>query len=132
MAFGITGYDHVGIRVSNKEVSIAFYESLGFKVTEEFPEESALEMITDEGIGINLIYNANGKEGNLLMDVPEKHPGITHPAFIVKSLDNVIKQLAGLDIAITEGPLDLGRRKICFIRDPDGTVLEFDELLETR
>ena len=132
MVFAITGYDHVGIRVSNKEVSIAFYESLGFKVTEEFPQENALEMVTDDGVGINLIYNANGKDGNLLMDVPEKHPGVTHPAFIVDSLDDVIEQLATLNITITEGPLDLGRRKICFIRDPDGTVLEFDELLQDR
>ena len=132
MSIVLSGYDHVGIRVSDREASIEFYESLGFKLTEEFPEADALEMVTEGGVGINLIYNANGTEGNLLMDVEEKHPGVTHPAFIVPSLDRLIEHLERLGIRITEGPLDLGRRKICFIRDPDGTVLEFDEIVGER
>ena len=34
------------------------------------------------------------------------------------------------DVAITEGPHDWGRRLTCFLRDPDGNVLEFNELVE--
>ena len=29
--FRITGYEHVGIRVSDRDVSIRFYETLGFR-----------------------------------------------------------------------------------------------------
>ena len=33
-------------------------------------------------------------------------------------------------IRTIEGPLVMGgRRRVCFIRDPDDTVLEFDEIL---
>jgi hypothetical protein len=32
------------------------------------------------------------------------------------------------NIAITEGPVDWGRRITCFLRDPDSDVLEFNEL----
>ena len=31
-------------------------------------------------------------------------------------------------VKITEGPVDWRRRTTCFIRDPDGNVLEFNEL----
>ena len=31
-------------------------------------------------------------------------------------------------VPITEGPVDWGRRLTCFLRDPDGNVLEFNEL----
>ena len=31
-------------------------------------------------------------------------------------------------VTITEGPVDWGRRLTCFLRDPDGNVLEFNEL----
>jgi hypothetical protein len=34
----------------------------------------------------------------------------------------------GRDIAITEGPVDWGRRMTCFLRDPDSNVLDFNEL----
>ena len=34
-------------------------------------------------------------------------------------------------VTITEGPVDWGRRVTCFIRDPDGNVLEFNELKES-
>jgi hypothetical protein len=32
------------------------------------------------------------------------------------------------NIAITEGPVDCGRRITCFLRDPDSNVLEFNDL----
>ena len=66
------------------------------------------------------------------MDEPIKYPGMTHPAFIVENLDLVVKKLRQEQIPITEGPLFLGeRRQICFIRDPDGNVLEFDQIYPT-
>ena len=43
------------------------------------------------------------------------------------SLDAVIERLRELAIPVTEGPVELEERRICFIRDPDGNVLEFDE-----
>jgi lactoylglutathione lyase len=130
--FGIKAYEHVGIRVCDKAVSVAFYEQLGFHVTEDFPEHAAMEMANSDGVRINLIYNGAARANNILMDEAIKHPGLTHPAFVVASLDACLEALAQADIAITEGPIEIGgRRRICFVRDPDGNVVEFDELLSS-
>lgn len=128
--FGIRAYEHVGIRVTDRASAIAFYEKLGFRLSEDFPEHTALEMENAAGVRINLIYNGQPRANNILMDEAVKHPGLTHPAFVVDSLDRILASLGELGIEITEGPLELGgRRRICFVRDPDGNVVEFDELL---
>lgn len=125
----ITGYEHVGIRVSDRDEAVAFYEQLGFHLEEELAEQRALVMATPKGTKINLIYNGLRRVGaaNILMDEPEKHPGVTHPAFTVGSLDATMTRLGELSIPITEGPVEFGARRVCFVRDPDGNVVEFDE-----
>ena len=66
----------------------------------------------------------------MLLDESVRLPGITHLALVVDSLTQVMARMRELGIAITEGPLQVGRRRvICFVRDPDGNVVEFDELL---
>ena len=69
--------------------------------------------------------------GRVLLDAPVKRPGYTHAAFIVESMDELVAWLAREEIEITEGPVTMGhgRRSVCFIRDPDRNVLEFNEIL---
>jgi lactoylglutathione lyase len=126
----ITAYDHVGIRVTDAARSIAFYEKLGFRIVEELSNERVAEMVTGAGTRINLIFNGVPRPGNrnILMDEPVKWPGHTHPAFIVDRLDAVLAWAEREGVTITEGPNDWGRRITCFVRDPDGNVLEFNEL----
>jgi catechol 2,3-dioxygenase-like lactoylglutathione lyase family enzyme len=132
--------DHVGIRVTDRGRAQRFYERLGFRIDpdEESPRSRSCGLVNDAGARINLIYNArelsHGESGagrNVLMDVPEKWPGYTHAAFIVDDLAALVRWFDAHGIAITEGPsvFGHGRRKVCFVRDPDGNVLEFDELL---
>ena len=130
--FRITAFDHIGIRVTDREQSIAFYERLGFVQTATFPEHEANEMETSDGVRINLIMNGAKRAGNrnVLMDEPIKLPGHTHPAFIVDDLARLQQQLEHSGIRITEGPVAIGSRRVAlFIRDPDDNVLEFDQLL---
>jgi catechol 2,3-dioxygenase-like lactoylglutathione lyase family enzyme len=129
---GITEYDHVGIRVTDRKRAVAFYESLGFEIVEELSDDRVAEMTVASGVRINLIFNGvTPPEGrNVLMDVPEKWPGFTHPAFIVPRLQSVLDWAEREGVTITEGPVDWGRRLTCFLRDPDGNVLEFNELIE--
>jgi catechol 2,3-dioxygenase-like lactoylglutathione lyase family enzyme len=63
-----------------------------------------------------------------MLDEPVKWPGYTHGAFVVGSLQTVLDWAAREGVTITEGPVDWGRRLTCFLRDPDGNVLEFNEL----
>jgi len=127
----IIGYDHVGIRVSDRERALDFYRRLGFAEDPDFSDERVAEVVAPDGTRINLIFNGvpRAKANNILLDETKKWPGVTHPAFIVDSLDDVLNWAAQNGIEITEGPVNWGRRMTCFLRDPDGTVLEFNELL---
>ncbi len=125
-------YDHVGIRVSDRKRSVDFYERLGFQESAVFDAYEANEMISSDGVRINLIFNgARLNHGrNPLLDEPIKLPGITHPAFVVDDLYQLKDWLDAEGIKITEGIDQIGPRRITlFIRDPDGNVLEFNQLL---
>ena len=126
----ITGYDHVGIRVSDRARALAFYADLGFDEDPQFTDERVAEIVAPDGTRINLIFNGVEQPGarNVLLDDPVKLPGYTHAAFVVDSLDAVLSWAADRGVRITEGPVDWGRRLTCFLRDPDGNVLEFNQL----
>lgn len=130
----IQGYDHVGIRVSDRRRALDFYAKLGFAPDPEFTSERVAEVIAGHGIRINLIFNGIAQPGahNLLLDEEVKFPGYTHAAFVVDSLDELIAWADSEEVKVTEGPVDWVRRMTCFIRDPDGNVLEFNELKPTR
>lgn len=132
--FTIERFDHVGLRVTDLAVAQHFYERLGFTADpgEESPRAKARGLVNENGVRIHLIYNGEADEiGNVLMDVPVKRPGYTHTAFIVDDLDGLVRWLESEGIPITEGPsvFGHGRRKVCFIRDPDRNVLEFNQIL---
>jgi lactoylglutathione lyase len=126
----IRGYDHVGIRVSDPKRALDFYAGLGFAPDPEFTTEDVAEVVARDGTRINLIFNGVPQLNahNVLLDAEVKLPGYTHAAFVVDRLDELIAWADGEGISITEGPVDWGRRTTCFIRDPDGNVLEFNEL----
>ncbi|MCL2912274.1 VOC family protein [Shewanella corallii] len=134
MALGIEiiEVDHVGIRVKDPQASMAFYRKLGFDKVLMLPEFNACEMENTAGVRVNLIFNgvATRQQGfNLLQDLPDRYPGVTHIAWVIDSMARATEFFARHNIDITEGPKRIGeRRLVCFIRDPDGTVLEFNEL----
>ncbi|MCY0386671.1 VOC family protein [Robbsia sp. Bb-Pol-6] len=129
----ILAYDHIGIRVSDRDRAMSFYQSLGFIERARFPLHEANEMLSPDGVRINLIFNGARVPGarNALLDAPVKLPGMTHPAFVVADLAALQAWLTERAIPITEGPHPIGPRRIAlFIRDPDGNVLEFNQLME--
>ncbi len=130
--FRITAYEHVGIRVSDRKAARRFYEKLGWREMLDLPEHSANEMVNDAGVYINLIFNgAKQREArNVLQDELIKLPGFTHAAFVIENLDDFMAMCQREGIRITDGPVIYsGRRRLVFIRDLDGNVLEFNELL---
>ncbi len=128
----IMAYDHVGIRVSDRRRALEFYEGLGFVESARFPTYEANEMVSADGVRINLIFNAARRADarNALLDAPVKLPGVTHPAFVTDDLAALQEWLKRKGVRITEGPKPIGPRRIAlFIRDPDGNVLEFNQLI---
>src|SRR5690606_109480 len=100
---------------------------------EEFaPAVKACGLVHPTGLRVHLIYNGQAAaEGNVLLDTAAKRPGYTHAAFIIDSMDELVAWLDREGIPISEGPtvMGYGRRDVCFIRDPDLNVLEFNEML---
>jgi lactoylglutathione lyase len=128
----ILSVDHIGIRVTDRDVSRAFYAQFGFVETDYFQADQANEMETATGVRINLIMNGAKRENNknILLDEPIKYAGITHLALVVKDLGELQTWLQANKIPISEGPVQLSPRRITlFIRDPDGNVLEFNQLV---
>jgi len=127
-------FDHVGIRITDRDRAIPFYESLGFKIEVEVDFDSVIVMKNLSGVEINLIVNGidltEGK--NILMDVPEKHTGFTHVAFRVGSILETTKTLEENDITITQGPVTFGRdgHVSVFVRDPDRNTIELRARVE--
>src|SRR5205085_11774440 len=78
----VQGLAHIGIRVHDLARSRAFYEQLGFTwAWGPFGPENVAGMTHPSGLEINFIVNApEPDQNNILMDVAEKHPGITHIA----------------------------------------------------
>ena len=124
----ILNYDHVGIRVTDRARALAFYGELGFALDPEFSDDRVAELVAGDGTRINLIFNGIARANNVLLDEPIKWPGYTHGAFVVGSLQDLLDWASRRGVAVTEGPVDWGRRLTCFVRDPDGNVLEFNEL----
>jgi lactoylglutathione lyase len=128
---GIESVNHIGIRITDKSVSIPFYQSLGFQFKSDagFEQGHPIILRHPSGVVINLLGPANSREGNnILMDVEKKYSGITHFALTVSSLEETKAYLAENDIPLT-GSFSFGNMSAVFIRDPDRNVIELDAYL---
>jgi lactoylglutathione lyase len=130
----IEQFDHVGIRITDRERSVKYYEALGFKIEVEVDFDAVIVMKNANGVEINLVVNGvdlnHGK--NILMDVTEKHTGFTHVALRVESIIETLKMLERENIPISQGPVTFGRdgHVSVFLRDPDRNTLELRGRIE--
>ena len=129
-AIGIQGLVHIGIRVHDLERSVAFYALLGFvKTAGPLGPEPVAILEHPCGLEVNLVLNAaSPSEPNILMDVPEKHAGITHFALLCPDIVAARRQLEDAGIPLSGGPVrfDTGAQAI-FVRDPYRNVIELHQ-----
>jgi len=130
MPVTILGLAHVGLRVHDLARSVAFYELLGFTRTVGpiGPEPVAI-LDHPSGVEINLVLNAPDPAApNILMDVPDKHPGFTHIALLVPDLDAARATLEAAGISLSGGPVQFTpTARGFFVRDPDRNVIELHQ-----
>jgi lactoylglutathione lyase len=121
---------HIGIRVHDLERSVWFYELLGFtKTAGPIGPEPVAILDHPSGVELNLVLNASRpSEPNVLMDVPDKHPGITHFALLCPDIMAAKKRLDAAGIALSGGPMRFGPgAQAIFVRDPDRNVIELHQ-----
>ena len=152
MNFRIIAADHTGITVSNLERSLAFWRDvLGFEFSHSAHQQGERpEQITGvKGAELKLavLKTPSGHKIELLqyfapadrrdVDLRPCDVGHVHVALTVDDLDAVLKKIAesgwkaaGEPQTLTKGP-NAGKRVI-YVRDPDGTTIEFMEMPETK
>jgi catechol 2,3-dioxygenase-like lactoylglutathione lyase family enzyme len=149
-SFSIIGADHTGITVSNLERSLGFWRDiLGFELSHTAHQtgEIAKEITGVEGAELKLaVLKAPGGHKIELLEYlappdRKKHAdlrpcdmGAVHVALFVDDLDAVLEKIlasgwkaAGRPQTLKSGP-NAGKRAI-YVRDPDGTTIEFMDLL---
>ena len=106
-----------------------FYELLGFtKSAGPIGPEPVAILDHPSGVEVNLVLNApNASEPNVLMDVAEKHPGITHFALLCPDITAAIRRRRRPDL-LSGGPVRFGPgAQGIFVRDPDRNVIELHQ-----
>jgi catechol 2,3-dioxygenase-like lactoylglutathione lyase family enzyme len=148
MSFRIIAADHTGITVSNLERSLTFWRDvLGFEFshsahqTGERPEQ--ITGVKGAELKLAVLKTPSGHKIELLqyfappdqkhVDLRPCDVGHVHVALIVDDLDAVLEKVAesgwkaaGEPQGLTQGP-NAGKR-VVYVRDPDGTTIEFMQM----
>jgi lactoylglutathione lyase len=126
----VLGLAHIGVRVHDLDRSVRFYQLLGFaKTAGPIGPEPVAILEHPSGLELNLILNApSANEPNVLMDIAEKHTGITHFALLCPDIMAAKSQLEAAGIALSGGPIRFGPgAQAIFVRDPDRNVIELHQ-----
>jgi catechol 2,3-dioxygenase-like lactoylglutathione lyase family enzyme len=150
--FRIIAADHTGITVTNLERSLVFWRDvLGFELSHRAHQKGAMAQeitgVAGAEIMLAVFKTPGGHKIELLeylappdrkhLEVRPCDVGSVHVALTVDDLDAVLSaiaasgwQAAGKPQTLTSGP-NAGRRVI-YVRDPDGTTIEFMQPPVTR
>ena len=114
---------HVGLRVADRERSLAFYRGVGYEVVGEVPETgighlTMLKLPDDEFVTIELVHQPGG-------DAPAGS-GLSHLVIAVESMAATVGRLAaaGIDVEAPTSPDDSEDFLTAFLTDPDGNRIE--------
>lgn len=123
--------EHVSVRTSNMDRSIAFYTDLlgmTFVRSKEIPQwNAAIAFLeSDNGNLLELMWYRDQER----FEVPDHQNAVfDHISFAVEDMDAVIQACRERDVTVVDEPFHLtpGGSKLAFIEDPDGTLIELIE-----
>src|SRR5256885_366299 len=148
-SFRIIAADHTGITVSNLERSLAFWHDvLGFEFSHRARQKGEMaEQITGvEGAELKLavVKSPNGHKIELLeylappdrkqhVDLRPCDVGHVHIALTIENLEPLLEKIAASGWRATGKPQTLktgpnAGKRVVYVRDPDGTTIEFMQM----
>jgi len=127
----LIGFEHVGMTSGDLDRTIAFYcDLLGLRLVLRKAQASGEVAFLDAGGGMLEIF-APATEIARVRDVPPEEAGMRHLTFAVSNVDQAISALDAAGVPIHERPRDAFNREIvrrvAFVRDPDGLLVELVE-----
>jgi glyoxylase I family protein len=131
----LLGFEHIGMTSGDLDRTIAFYCGLlGFKLVLRKPQVKGEAAFLDAGGGMLEVF-APGPIDRA-RDVPSREAGVRHLTFAFTDIGVMIEKLEAAGVEIIERPrlahnTELLRR-VCFVRDPDGIIIELVERAEGR
>ena len=149
----VSGFSHVEVTVRDLERSLSFYrDQIGLRVFQEGTEQDVNRDVDYSGIyeridGTYRFAMLLGGTASIVLIEPTDPPpsgasikvdqvGITHLGLFVDDLDSVYEDLEAKGVkfvvpphALMETPI--GVMRSAFAIDPDGIILQFDEMVES-
>jgi catechol 2,3-dioxygenase-like lactoylglutathione lyase family enzyme len=132
---------HFAVTVSDLDRAVAFYrDTLGLDVLSEFSvggeafatgvgiDGASAEFVHLDGGDARLELVEYDPEGDPATETDLNQPGATHLGLEVDDLDAVYDSLPDGVETIAEPQTTESGTRICFLRDPDGTLVELLEL----
>jgi len=115
---------HFGLRVADRDRSLAFYTALGYEVVGSVPETpighlTMLKLPADEFVTIELVHDPARPKVPITT-------GLSHFVIQVESLDATVARLTaqGIDVDPPSSPADPADVRTTLITDPDGNHIE--------
>ncbi|SMO84268.1 VOC family protein [Melghirimyces algeriensis] len=116
----VSGFNHITIRVSRLETSLAFYRDI---LKMNLVHQGRTDVYLEWGTAwICLIETDERKKGS------KRGPGVDHIAFSIqeKDFDQAVEQLLRYEIPILRGPVERGGGRVVNFLDPDQIQLELN------
>jgi catechol 2,3-dioxygenase-like lactoylglutathione lyase family enzyme len=124
------GFSHLAIRVTDLARSVEFYSRvLGFDVFDDLRDDPRLPRVfgTIGGTAVELV-RTNSSQPARPAGETDRPPGLAAFAFAVEDMDATFASLKAQGLVTGDGPQEMGRAKLVWLRDPDGTMFELIEL----
>jgi len=141
--------DHVGIIVSDLDAAVAFFAALGFEghppmtIDDDFP--GRVNGIPGSSVELVMMHTPDGQHQvevtRFISPADEGEPeaaqsnrlGIRHIAFVVDDIDAAVTTVRGLGYELVAELVEYeGIWRLCYIRGPEGIIVELAEELGVR
>ena len=127
----LVGFEHAGMTAADLDRTIHFYCGLlGLRLALRKRQASGELAFLDAGGGMLEIF-APDEPVAPARDVPAGEAGVRHLTFAVTDVDAMIASLEAAGVPVVERPRDAHNRemirRVAFVRDPDGILIELVE-----